>query len=212
MIMALLIGVITGFLICIPVGPINVWVLNTLIKHNFRSAFSIALGGSLMDFVYFMIILTGLSLFNFSPKTVLVLKITGVLFLLVFGIKELLVKKQNFKLDENSEKKVPKAAGFFLMGVVIYSSNPTLIATMSALAAVIKSWNLFSFNFLNYFLLSFGLAIGSSSWFYLLLKIVSKYQNKIPEKFFINFSRACGALIVIFSLYMAFNVYKENFV
>lgn len=212
MIVALLVGLIVGFLMCIPVGPINVWVVNTLLKHNFRSAFSIALGGSLMDFIYFIIILSGLSLFHFSEKTVLVLKVAGVLFLFIFGLRELLVKKQNFKLDQDAEKKVPKAASFFLLGVLIYSSNPTLIATMSGLAAVIKSWNLFTYTFFNYFALSLGLAMGSASWFYLLLKIVTRYQNKIPERFFINFSRACGALIVLFSLYMALNVYKENFV
>jgi threonine/homoserine/homoserine lactone efflux protein len=210
--MALMIGLIIGFLMCIPVGPINVWVVNTLIKHNFRSAFSIALGGSTMDFIYFMVILSGLSLFHFSPTTILTLKVVGVLFLFAFGMKELLVKKQNFTLSESEEKKTPKATGFFFLGVLIYSSNPTLIATMSGLAAVIKSWKLFSYTFFNYFSLSLGLALGSAAWFYLLLKIVNKYQNKIPERFFINFSRACGALIVLFSLYMAFNVYKENFV
>jgi threonine/homoserine/homoserine lactone efflux protein len=210
--MALMIGLIIGFLMCIPVGPINVWVINTLIKHNFRSAFSIALGGSTMDFIYFMVILSGLSLFHFSPTTILTLKVVGVLFLFAFGMKELLVKKQNFTLSESEEKKTPKATGFFFLGVLIYSSNPTLIATMSGLAAVIKSWKLFSYTFFNYFSLSLGLALGSAAWFYLLLKIVNKYQNKIPERFFINFSRACGALIVLFSLYMAFNVYKENFV
>lgn len=212
MIVALLTGFIVGFLMCIPVGPINVWVVNTLIKHNFKSAFSIALGGSLMDFVYFMVILTGLSLFHFSPSTTLLLKIVGVVFLMVFGLKELLTNKQNFTVDESINKKAPTVIGFFLLGIAIYSSNPTLIATMSALAAVIKSWNLFTYTFINYFALSLGLAMGSASWFYLLLKMVSKYQNKIPERFFINFSRACGALIVIFSLYMAFNVYKENFI
>jgi threonine/homoserine/homoserine lactone efflux protein len=210
--MALMVGLIIGFLMCIPVGPINVWVVNTLVKHNFRSAFSIALGGSTMDFVYFMVILSGLSLFHFSPSTVLTLKVVGVLFLFAFGMKELLVKKQNFTLSDAEEKKTPKATGFFFLGVLIYSSNPTLIATMSGLAAVIKSWKLFSYTFFNYFALSLGLALGSAAWFYVLLKIVNKYQNKIPEKFFINFSRACGALIVLFSLYMAFNVYKENFV
>lgn len=212
MITALLLGLVVGFLICIPVGPINVWVVNTLIRHNFRSAYSIALGGSTMDFVYFMIILTGLSLFHFSDKTILTLKIVGVFFLFAFGLKEVLVRKQNFNLDKDAEKKAPKAASFFLLGVLIYSSNPTLVATMSGVAAVIKSWNMFTYTFPNYFALSLGLSMGSALWFYLLLKIVSRYQNKIPERFFINFSRVCGVLIVLFSLYMAFNVYKENFV
>lgn len=209
---ALIVGLIVGFLICIPVGPINVWVVNTLIRKNFRSAFSIALGGSLMDFVYFMIILTGLSLFQFTPKTVLALKIVGVVFLLVFGLRELFVQKQNFDLEKDEEKKKSRASSYFLLGVLIYSSNPTLVATMSGIAAIIKSWNLFQNNFTNYIALSAGISLGSATWFFLLLKIVNKYQNRIPEKFFINFSRACGLLIVLFGLYMAFNVYKENFV
>lgn len=206
---AFLIGLIIGFIMCIPVGPINVWVVNTLLKHNFRSAFSIALGGSLMDFSYFMVILTGLSLFTFSPKTSLTLKVVGVLFLFAFGLKEVLTKEQVFDSNEDVEKKMPKASSFFLLGVLIYTSNPTLIATMSGLAAVIKSWNAFNYNFLNYFLLSLGVAIGSTGWFYFLLKMVQRYQNKIPKKFFLHFSRTSGVLIVIFSLIMAFNVYKE---
>ncbi len=210
MIIALLIGIIVGFIICIPVGPINVSVVNALLRYNFRSAFSIALGGSLMDFVYFMIILTGLSYFHFSNKTVLFLKIIGIIFLLGYGIKELLVKRGQFLDNQAPLIKTPKASGFFLMGVLIYSSNPTLVATMSALAAVIKSWNLFSYNYTNYLSLSFGLAVGSALWFYLFLRVVAKYKNKIPEKIYINFARSCGILIILLSFYMAIIVYKEN--
>lgn len=206
---ALILGITIGFLMCIPVGPINVWVVNTLLKHNFRSAFSIALGGSVMDFTYFMVVLTGLSLFTFSPQTSLALKIIGVLFLFIFGLKEVLTKNQVFEVDENEKKKKTHASSFFLLGVLIYTSNPTLIATMSALAAVIKSWHAFDYNFLNYFFLSFGVALGSAGWFYFLLKMVQRYQNKIPKKFFLHFSRTSGVLIVIFSLIMAFKVYKE---
>lgn len=206
---ALILGFIIGFVMCIPVGPINVWVVNTLLKHNFRSAFSIAIGGSTMDFVYFLIILTGLSLVTFSHKTSLILKIVGVVFLFLFGLKDLLTKNQVFELIEDDKKKNPKASSFFLLGVLIYTSNPTLIATMSGLAAVIKSWHVFDYNFLNYFLLSLGLGIGSVTWFFFLLKMVQRYQNRIPQKFFTYFSRTSGGLIVFFSLIMAFNVYKE---
>ncbi len=206
---ALALGLLIGFLMCIPVGPINVWVINILIKHNFRSAFSIALGGSVMDFVYFMIILTGLSMFTFSPKTSLILKVLGVVFLFIFGLREVLTKASKLEVTNALEKKIPKASSFFFLGVLIYTSNPTLIATMSGLAAVIKSWHAFDYNFLNYLLLSLGVALGSAGWFYFLIKMVERYQNKIPDKFYSQFSRASGVLIVLFSLYMAFNVYKE---
>lgn len=206
---ALGLGLLIGFLMCIPVGPINVWVINTLIKHNFRSAFSIALGGSLMDFVYFMIILTGLSMFTFSPQMSLILKVLGVFFLFFFGLREVLTRTPALEVTEVLKKKIPKASSFFFLGVLIYTSNPTLIATMSGLAAIIKSWQAFDYNFLNYFLLSFGVALGSAGWFYFLLKMVERYQNKIPAKFYSQLSRASGLLIVLFSLYMALNVYKE---
>lgn len=209
MIMALLIGLIVGFLICIPVGPINMWAVNTQLKRDFKSAISIALGASTMDFVYFMIILSGLSLFNFTPKTIHILKIIGVLVLFSFGMKELLTKHVSFKLTEEEKKKAPKAHSYFLLGVLIYTSNPTLIASMTGVASVIKSWKLFEENFANHFLLSIGLSLGTLSWFYLLLKIVGKHQHRIPERFFIRFSKACGIFILLFSFYMAFNVYKE---
>lgn len=206
---ALILGLAIGFLMCIPVGPINVWVVNTLLKHNFRSAFSIALGGSVMDFTYFMIILTGLSLFSFTPKMTMFFKVAGVIFLFAFGLKEILSPSQSFEEDEDAKKKIPRASSFFLLGVLIYTSNPTLIATMSGLAAIIKSWHAFEFSYFNYFFLSLGIAVGSASWFFLLLKMVQRYQNRIPQKFFHHFSRTSGVLIVMFSLFMAFKVYKE---
>ena len=206
---ALPLGFLIGFLMCIPVGPINVWVVNTLLKHNFRSAFAIALGGSIMDFVYFIVVLTGLSFFSFSEKTSLILKIIGVVFLFAFGLKEIFSKEKELKVKDNKHKDKSSAVGFFFLGVLIYTSNPTLIATMTGLASVVKSWNVFDPNNINYLLLSLGVGLGSIAWFYFLLKMVVRYQNKIPKKFFYHFSRASGVLIVIFSLIMAFKVYKE---
>lgn len=206
---AFLIGLIVGFLICIPVGPINMWAVNTQLRRNFKSAFSIALGASAMDFVYFMVILSGLSLFNFTPKTIHIFKIIGVVVLFAFGMKELLTKHVSFKLTEEEKKKAPKAHSYFLLGVIIYTSNPTLIASMTGVASVIKSWKLFDESLLNHLMLSIGLSFGTLTWFYILLKIVNKHKHKIPERFFVRFSKACGIFILIFSLYMAFNVYKE---
>jgi threonine/homoserine/homoserine lactone efflux protein len=211
MFIALSIGLFIGFLSCIPIGPVNVWVVNTLIKRDFNSAFAIALGGCLMDFIYFMVVLTGLSFFNFSPKVILFFKILGVAFLFLFGLKEIIIRTGDFNLNGHSETSKTTLIGFFILGVVIYSSNPALIVSMSALAAAIKSWNLFDYNLKNYLSLSVGIACGSAFWFYLLLRIVQKYENKIPEKFYSNFSRVSGILIVIISIYMAFKVYKENF-
>lgn len=208
MFIALSIGLIIGFLSCIPIGPVNVSVVNTLINRNFNSAYAIALGGCLMDFIYFMIVLTGLSFFQFTPNVILFFKIAGIIFLLLFGIKELIAKSPQLNLKEYKETKASTLIGFFLLGVLIYSSNPALIVSMTGMAAAIKSWNMFDNKLVNYLSLSLGISAGSAFWFYLLLKIVKKYKNKIPEKIFVNFSRISGSLIIIISFYMIFKVYK----
>jgi threonine/homoserine/homoserine lactone efflux protein len=212
MFIALVVGLIAGFLISIPVGPINVAVVNTFIKHNFKLAFAIAVGGGLMDFVYFIVFLNGLSLFQLPDQITLILKIVGVLFIFGFGLKEVFIKKANFNLSEKDNKKTPTVIGFFLLGVIIYASNPTLLATMSGLAAFFRSWNLIANDFYHYLAVSIGLGIGSALWSYVLIVVMRKYQKRLPEQFFINFSRTCGVLIILISFYMAFTIYQENFI
>jgi threonine/homoserine/homoserine lactone efflux protein len=212
MFIALVVGLMAGFLISIPVGPINVAVVNTFIKHNFELAFAIAVGGGLMDFVYFIVFLSGLSLFQLPDQIILILKIVGVLFIFGFGLKEVFIKKANFNLNESVNKKQPTVIGFFLLGVIIYASNPTLLATMSGLAAFFRSWNLIANDFYHYLAVSVGLGIGSALWSYVLIIVMRKYQKRLPEQFFINFSRTCGVLIILISLYMAFTIYQENFI
>lgn len=212
MFIALIVGLMAGFLISIPVGPINVAVVNTFIKHNFKLAFAIAVGGGLMDFAYFIVFLSGLSLFQLPDQTVLILKIVGVLFIFGFGIKEVFIKKANFNLNESVNKKKPTLIGFFLLGVIIYASNPTLLATMSGLAAFFRSWNLIANDFYHYLAVSIGLGVGSALWSYVLIVVMRKYQKRLPEQFFINFSRTCGVLIILISFYMAFTIYQENFI
>ena len=71
---ALVIGLVIGFLMCIPIGPINIWVINTFIRRGAAQALSIALGGSLMDFIYFYVILSGISLFTISDQAIFYFK------------------------------------------------------------------------------------------------------------------------------------------
>lgn len=203
--MAFIIGFIIGFLMCIPIGPINVWVINTKIKKGSLNAMSIAVGGSTMDFFYFFIIMSGLSFFTFSDNTVQILKSIGILLIFLLGIKELFAKvvpSEEFK----DEKEIHKLAGAFVLGVVLYTSNPTLIFTMTGLAAFVKSLAIYPDSTLNHFLVSFGLAIGSAAWFLFLVTFVSRFEEKIKDKYLTYFNRVSGALMVCLSLFMGKNL------
>src|SRR5690606_23310945 len=150
---ALVVGLIIGFVMCIPIGPINVWVMNTYIRRGALQALSIALGGSLMDLLYFYVILSGISLIAFSEDTTFYLKVAGIVLIFLMGIKELFSKPQVLE-SIKPERSPGKLVGGFVLGVVIYTSNPTLIVTMTGLGAFVKSLEVFEFNQLNIALVS----------------------------------------------------------
>ena len=82
---AFVIGVVTGFIMCIPIGPLNIWVINTCLKKGGARALSVACGGSIMDAIYFYVILSGLSFIQMSEKFVFYFQLAGVLFIFYMG-------------------------------------------------------------------------------------------------------------------------------
>lgn len=205
--MAFFLGLLVGFVMCIPIGPINVWVIRTKLKKGMLPAFAVALGGSTMDLIYFLVILSGLSLVTFHPWLSLTLKISGVVFLLLFGLKELLSGAENFTLEGPSGE-IAKKRNYFFLGVLLYISNPTIIATLSGLCAIIKSFQIFPDLFPYHVSLAVGAAIGSAAWFYFLLVLVRKYKKNMTTQLLQNMNRICGGILILTSFFMAFKLAK----
>lgn len=205
--MAFIVCFFIGFVMCMPVGPINVWVMNTYLKKSRSHALSLAAGGVTMDFCYFMIILTGLSVLEFSQEVNLALKALGITLIFVMGVKEFFTTPQ---IDKKDDVKVTRKnqIGYFTLGAFLYISNPTLIVTMSAIGAFLKSLELYEFTQLNIFLSSLGLSVGAFVWFFTLTQIVGKFEKVIREKYLVTFNKVSGALMVIFSVVMAYKLIK----
>ena len=62
---AIIAGAITGFICAVPVGPINVAIMEEGIQSGRKRAFIIAIGALLMEMIYCVIAFSGFaSLFN----------------------------------------------------------------------------------------------------------------------------------------------------
>ena len=203
---AFFVGLLTGFLICIPMGPINIWVINICLQKSAARALSIALGGSLMDFSYFLVAISGLSFVEFGEKTIYGLKIAGLSFILVLGIKEFFSNVTPIKKCLKKDTPATLLAGFFL-GIVIYISNPTVIITMTGLGVFLKGLEIFDFNQVNIMLVSMGLFIGSFLWFVFLVKAIDRYEEMIRERYLNYITKLSGVLMIGFSLFMGQKLY-----
>ncbi len=206
MVLIILLGIIFGYLICIPIGPINIYVLRTKIKRGFLPAISIAIGGAIMDFFYFAIILSGLSLFEFSETVSFILKTLGISFIFLLGIKELFFTKVSSFEPENAVKKV-RSSNYILLGILIYISNPTLVFTISTLCAFLKSLTLFPSNLLNNLVFSLSVGLGSIFWSYTLLKFFNKFEHKLNIPLMLRINRFSGVLMIILGLYLIWQTF-----
>ncbi len=204
---AFFVGLTIGFLMCIPIGPINVWVIHTYLKKGFPHAFSIALGGSSMDFIYFFTIMTGLSFVTYSEDFGTNLQLFGIGFIFILGLIELSRKYEGIALDK-VDNSAHKLLGSVLIGIVLYTSNPTLVFTMTGLGAFAKSLGFFDATALNNGLVSIGLAMGSASWFLFLLAMLKRYEGAVKARLRL-FNKASGVLMVLLSLFMGFRLYAK---
>jgi len=207
MLIAFLTGLLLGFVICIPVGPINIYALNTMLKHSMREGLLVALGASILDFFYFFMIWSGLSFVHLGAQSSFKVKVIGLCLLFGYGVFELykgLKLKPTDMLQNEPEIKnkwfshLPSRHFFYLStGALLYISNPTLVATMTALASFIKSLHLFSMNSGNYAAISLGVSFGTFLWFVFFLGTVKKYREFIPPSFYRYLSITSGALVLI---------------
>ena len=70
----------------------------------------------------------------------------------------------------------------FLLGIILYLSNPSVLITLTGLIAFIKSFELFVMTGSYGVLFSIGTGLGVFLWFLCLIKIVDKLELKMGQK------------------------------
>src|SRR5438093_4618325 len=114
-------GFISGLLLSIPVGPINLTILNEGARRGFKWALLIGLGASTMEVVYCSIAFTSFSSFFSNRYVKGAMELFSFVFLLVLGVKFLLAKTvvapihisdATDKLEERIEEKLHPRSAF----------------------------------------------------------------------------------------------------
>src|SRR5882672_7736678 len=89
---AALTGFLSGLVLCIPVGPINLTIINEGARRGFWWAAFIGLGASLMEVIYCAIAFTGFSSFFGNNYIKAAMEVFSFAFMLYLGIKFLMAK------------------------------------------------------------------------------------------------------------------------
>jgi threonine/homoserine/homoserine lactone efflux protein len=210
--LAALVGFASALLFSsIPVGPINLTILNEGAQRGFKWALLIGLGASAMEFIYCAIAFTGFSSFFVIPEVKAFMQLFTFVFLLFLGVKFLSAKTVNVptRLDAASEKigaglerKLhPRSA--FMTGFVRVMGNLGVL-----LVWVVAAGNFIAHDWVDETLPAkaacvAGVVLGTNAWFLALSFGVSRGHGRFSEKTLVQLQHLSGICLIVFSFFDA---------
>ncbi|MGJ3251606.1 MAG: LysE family translocator [Elainellaceae cyanobacterium] len=189
-------GLVIGFLIAAPVGPIGVLCIRRTLTYGLASGFVSGMGAATADAVYGCIAGFGLTFIS----SVLVeqsvsIRLVGGAFLCYLGIKTCLAKPA----EEVNSTTTTGLATAYASTVFLTLTNP---ATILSFAAVFAGLGLASQsgNYLTASLLVLGVFLGSAVWWLVLSGGVSLLRHSFSSKGLRWLNRISGLILLTFGI------------
>ena len=202
-------GIISGFVVSIPVGPINITIINEGARRGFFWAFMIGLGAMAMDLIYCGIAFAGFSGLFASPWMKAAMELLSFLFLIYLGVKYLLTPSlpaTTPTVDAVEHKLHPHAA--FWIGFVRVLGNPAVLLFWVTVSATFISHDWIDNSLLSKAVCVFGTFIGGLAWFVLLSFLVSKGHGKFSTKGLIRMAHISGAVLLLAGIFIGFRLVR----
>jgi threonine/homoserine/homoserine lactone efflux protein len=212
---ALLTGVISGLLLSIPVGPVNLTIINEGARRGLIWASLIGAGAMVMELVYCSLAFTGFaSLFN-GRIFKAVMELTTFAFLLFLGVRFLTVRSLETK-SIMGEKLTGtfKPHSAFMIGMVQCMANPGVFLFWIVLAGTFISRGWVKPTWPGKLSCIAGVAVGIGLWFAGLAYAASRGQHKLTDKTLLRMERGSGlcllGLALVHGVYIAIELAKHK--
>jgi threonine/homoserine/homoserine lactone efflux protein len=205
---AVLTGLLSGLLLSIPVGPVNLTIMNEGARRGFLWAALIGLGATAMEVIYCFIAFTSFASFFTRGYVQAVMELTSFVFMLFLGIKFLVVKTvqaapvplgRAAKFEARLEERLhPHSA--FMTGLVRVMGNIGVLVFWVILAASFINHEWVSPDWPGKLACVAGVAVGTSFWFTALSWFVSRGQGKFSEKTLLKMEHFSGVVLLVLAL------------
>lgn len=202
-------GVISGFVVSIPVGPINITIVNEGARRGFYWAFLIGLGAMAMDLIYCSIAFAGFSSLFASRFMKAAMELLSFLFLIYLGIKYLITATlpATTPTVEAVEHKLHPHTAFWI-GFVRVLGNPAVLLFWITVSATFISHDWIDDTFLSKAVCVFGTFIGGLLWFILLSFLVAKGHGKFSTRALVRMAHISGAILLIAGLVIGYRLIR----
>ncbi len=200
-------GFVSGVFLSIPVGPVNLTILNEGARRGFLWAALIGLGATAMEIIYCAIAFTGFASV-FGGRTVkAAMELFSFVFMLYLGVRFLLARRLlgNSKIEVKIEERLhPHSA--FMVGFIRVLGNPGVLLFWIILAANFISRGWVQPDLAGKLSCVGGVALGTGLWFLGLSYIVSRRQGRLSEATLLRMEHFSGVGLLTLALLHATNI------
>jgi putative LysE/RhtB family amino acid efflux pump len=198
MLIIFLVGIIIGFVVAAPVGPVGLLCVRKTLEYGLTGALAVGLGTALADALYASIAAFGLAAISeYLLAHIVYCKILGAILLLALAIKEYTSKAQVVESVQISQKSLLQ---LIITTFVLTCFNPIAIMSFIGIFAMLSDRLL---NISNPIVMIVGVFIGSILWYLFLGKIIHHTQHLLPDRFIFSIRKISA---IIFALFASFSI------
>jgi threonine/homoserine/homoserine lactone efflux protein len=201
-------GFVSGLLLSIPVGPVNLTILNEGARRGFKTALLIGFGATVMEVIYCFIAFTGFASFFTGRYVKAGMELFSFVFLLFLGVKFLVARSitapvmmsaASHRLEERIEGRLhPHSA--FMIGLVRVMGNLGVLVFWVILAANFISREWVSPDWPGKLACVGGVACGTSLWFSVLSFGASRGRGRFSELTLLRMEHFSGITLLCLAL------------
>jgi threonine/homoserine/homoserine lactone efflux protein len=201
LLLAGLTGFLSGFILSVPVGPVNASIINEGARRGLLWALLIGFGASAMEVIYCALAFTGFASFFNGVVIKAAMELVSFIFMLYLGIRFLNTRTvpTAVPVEERFKGRLhPHSA--FTVGFVRVMFNPGVFLFWIVLAAYFKSRYWVGTSVGDVCWCVAGVGAGTSLWFAGLSYAVSRGHGKFTEKTLLRMEHGSGIAMLLLAL------------
>jgi threonine/homoserine/homoserine lactone efflux protein len=191
-------GIIIGFTVSAPMGPIGVLCVQRTLNKGRLSGFISGMGAAVADSLYAIIAGLGLSIIiDFISTRKLFFELIGISLLVIIGLK--IISSNPIKQIRKARKRGNNLLSDFASIAILTISNPL---SLFLFIAVFAGLGMMDDN-INKLLTSYlviGVFTGATLWWFILSSIVNLFRAKFRLRSLWWINKIAGAVLILFAL------------
>lgn len=210
LIRALLAGFFSGFVVSVPVGPVNLTVINYGVRKGFGPSFLVGLGAVAAESIYAALMLTGHSWILENGVVAFSMHVGALVVITALGIRYLLFKSTKLEVSQRTATQAdvrwhhPRS---FVLGFLLTASNVLLLLLWASVVAVLFRHEWVSPVASDRAACLVGVFTGGATWFCLLAFAVSRAHRRIQPVTLTRLVRGCGVVLLLFAGLLAYKLF-----